>query len=144
MVDREARGKVAAAVRAYMASEIGSHDLDHRIFEVHDGPTADRTVCNVVVELWGSYYDFNDREIAADRAEWDYFNRLLLLLGSDAELKVVSGERSWVIAQAGAALGLRCSLPVSSELDGPRGSIGGPSRWARCRWPSVGSTAKWR
>jgi hypothetical protein len=42
--------------------------------------------------MWLHYDDFRDHAIVASKREWDHFNRLLLLLASDAEIQVA---RRW-------------------------------------------------
>jgi hypothetical protein len=106
MVDREARDKVAGALRAYMAEEIGASEFDDRISEVHDSKTGDRTAVSVVVELWGYYDDLKDHKIVADKQDWDCFNRLLLVLESDAEFEETRGSLRWGPVQAVAAVSL--------------------------------------
>jgi hypothetical protein len=50
--------------------------------------------------LWYHYDDFKDHMIVASKVEWDYFNRLLLLLESDGEIEVVKSGRYWHPLQA--------------------------------------------
>ena len=106
MVDREGRDKVAAAVRAYMAEEIGASEFDDRIFRVYNGPTEDQTLMDVVRAYWGCYDDLKDHKIVASKQEWDYFNRLLLVLESDAEREEITVRRRWGPSNAVAACGL--------------------------------------
>jgi len=54
--------------------------------------------------LWFHYDDLKDHKVIAAKAEWDYFNRLLLLLESDAELEEIKSGHKWHACQAIAVL----------------------------------------
>jgi hypothetical protein len=55
--------------------------------------------------LWYHYDDCQDHKVVASKEEWDYFQRLLLILKSDAELQHHS-RRVWSSSQVGAGLAL--------------------------------------
>jgi hypothetical protein len=93
MVDRTARDRLAQAIEAFLADDIGALELDDRINEIA-GETEDETVHEVVDLLWYHYDDIKDHKVVLDRVEWDYFQRLLLLLRSDASL-IIERHRAW-------------------------------------------------
>lgn len=105
MVDRDARDKMIAATRSFMDSEIGSFRFDKILYEIRES-TSDETVKDVAELLWGHYDDLKDHEIVVSKEEWDYLNRLLLLLESDATLKFTesSSPLCWRNFVAGASL----------------------------------------
>jgi len=98
MVDRTARDRLAAAIEAFLAGDIGASDFDDRIHEI-GLETDDDTVGEIVDLLWYHYDDCTDHMAAPSRVEWDYFQRLLLLLRSDASLIIDQGRR-WGARQA--------------------------------------------
>ncbi len=102
MVDRKARDRMAGALRSYMAEETTAFQFDEALSETR-AATNDRTVAEVASLLWYHYDDFTDHKIRACREEWDYFNRLLLLLASDGEFETVRSWRRWGARQAVAA-----------------------------------------
>jgi hypothetical protein len=104
MIDRASRDRLADAIEAFLVGEIGSFEFDDRIFAIHD-TTEDKTVPNVVCLLWHHYDDIKDHPVALSRVEWDYFQRLLLLLRSDASLVTVRLHR-WTWRQAIAIVAL--------------------------------------
>jgi hypothetical protein len=66
--------------------------------------TKDETVKHVADLLWYHYDDLEDHKVVASKAEWDFFQRLLLILKSDADLVEETGKRRWTARQAVAAV----------------------------------------
>jgi hypothetical protein len=99
MIDRKARDAVAQAIRAFMREEITACQLDDALTEASKA-TDDKVVQMTVQALWYHYDDFKDHMIVASKVEWDYFNRLLLLLESDGEIETVKSGRIWHPLQA--------------------------------------------
>jgi hypothetical protein len=54
--------------------------------------------------LWYHYDDLKDHKVVASKEEWDFFQRLLLILKSDADIVEETGERKWTARQAVAAV----------------------------------------
>lgn len=98
MVDRTARNRLADAIEAFLSEDIGAFEFDDRIFNVADD-TDDETVQEVAHLLWFHYDDCKDHKAGLSQVEWDYFQRLLLLLRSDAAL-ATDREREWSWRQA--------------------------------------------
>ncbi len=94
---------MAKAIRAYMREEITAFQFDDALTEASHA-TDDKTVQEVGQALWFYYDDCKDHKIVACKAEWDYFNRLLLLLESDGEIETVKAWREWHPLQGVAAL----------------------------------------
>lgn len=95
---------MAAALRSYMNEEITAFAFDERLSAIVEA-TSDETVQSVRRALWFLYDDCTDHKVVASQEEWDYFNRLLLLLESDAELAPERpGHRTWRLTQAVAAV----------------------------------------
>lgn len=86
MIDRTARDRLASAIEEFLDDEISAFKFDDRINAVAD-ETDDETVREVTHLLWHHYDDVIDHKVKLCQAEWDYFQRLLLLLRSDASLQ---------------------------------------------------------
>lgn len=94
---------MARALRSYMKEETTAFQLDDALQEIDSG-TADETVSCMAEEFWYHYDDLVDHKIVATREQWALFNRLLLLLESDAELRREQGPWSWQPPQMVAAV----------------------------------------
>jgi hypothetical protein len=103
--DRDARDRMADAVRAYMNGEITAFDLDDALAAATDD-TRDKTADAAKLLLWDHYGDVGDARVAASRKDWDALNRLRLLLESDVVLQLVTGPRRWTLRNAIAAAAL--------------------------------------
>jgi hypothetical protein len=86
MVDREAREQLASILRSYMKEEVTAFQLDERLDSFRRFPN-DETVELIAADLWGCYDDLKDHKVVATKETWNYFNRVLVLLSSDAELE---------------------------------------------------------
>ena len=71
-----------------MAERIGALELGDELHIIAHA-TQDSTVKFVNRVMWFHYDDCKDHKIVASKQEWDYFNRLLLLLESEAEAEFV-------------------------------------------------------
>lgn len=83
-----------AAIRSYMDEGLTAFQLDEAISEISE-KTDDKTVRHIGRALWFHYDDITDHKIVASQEEWDYFNRLALVLKSDAEIDVAATRRRW-------------------------------------------------
>ena len=105
MIDRIARDRAIATIRSYMDDKITAFEFDEVLGEIA-ATTEDKSVRAVASELWFYYDDCRDHNIVASKAVWDHFNRLLLVLTSDGEIRVVRAWRSWHASQIIAAVAL--------------------------------------
>ena len=71
---------MSKAIRDYMEQRITSFELADSL-DCMAHSTGDKTVKLVKKLMWFHYDDLKDHTIVASKQEWDYFNRLLLLLG---------------------------------------------------------------
>ncbi|HYW81525.1 MAG TPA: hypothetical protein VE890_18210 [Thermoguttaceae bacterium] len=101
-VDRQARNRLVSAIRRYMDETLAAFAFDEEINDIR-GASADETVQFVVDSLWLHYDDCKDHLAGLSKQEWDYFQRLILLLESDAEIDRVR-QRRWSIRQAVAGI----------------------------------------
>ena len=91
MIDRVARDRVIEAFEDFLDEKIMAFEFDERLQEID---SADQTVNEVVRAAWFHYDDCTDHKVRWAKEEWDYFQRLLLILRSDAEL-LQSRVRHW-------------------------------------------------
>ncbi len=109
MVDRIARGRLTSALRSYMNEEITAFQFDEQLEAFRPFPT-DKTVECIARDLWVCYDDLKDHKVVASKQTWDLFNRMLLLLASDAEIEQVCNGLRWRRRQIFA--GVCCLLGV--------------------------------
>jgi hypothetical protein len=103
MIDRTARVQMAKALRSYMDEEITAFAFDQALSEANPSPK-DKTARMIADLLWFHYDDCADHKIVASKQEWDFFNRLLLLLESDGEIETIGASRNWPPSRVAAAL----------------------------------------
>jgi hypothetical protein len=96
-------------LRRFLGGEIRAFELDDSLDEFRD--SSDSAVRQIAIEAWNFYDDFEDHLVCFGKLEWDYFQRLLLLLGSDCGIDI---ERKWQWSwtQAAALLALLGYLAV--------------------------------
>jgi hypothetical protein len=141
MVDRASREQMIGAIQSYMDEAILSDQLDSMLGEISGG-REDATVRTVGLAVWGLYDDLQDHLVVASKEQWDYLNRLLLLLRSDAEATVVRERFRLMHGAPLLALGAYLCLIASTRfsLDGifgwavPLGLVSMGFAWLRRRW----------
>jgi hypothetical protein len=103
VVDRDERDRLAVLVRRFLDEDLSAFAFDDLLGSFRD--SADGAVRFVADAVWYHYDDCDDHFVALSKAEWDYFQRLLLLLESDRSVEVVKSRRwAWSQLFAGAAL----------------------------------------
>ncbi len=108
MLDRETRNLLVNSIELYLDERITAFELDEKITQLA-AESKDETVHYVVRALWYHYDDCDDHTVVLSKEQWDYFQRILLLLRSDAELNV-ERRRWWSLRQLIAGLTLLCFL----------------------------------
>ena len=103
MFSRYDRDRLAELINRYLNDELTAFKFDEQLSEIAAG-TKDDTVKQVVDLFWSHYDDVDDHKVVASKEEWDYFQRLLLILKSDADIISESGSRKWTLRQAVAAV----------------------------------------
>lgn len=96
-IDRKNRDLLTKAIQEYLEEKITAFDFSDETFTI-SGQSKDPTVSYVAFALWHHYDDCKDHKVNLTKEEWDYFNRLVLLLESDAHVKVVK-HRNWSFTQ---------------------------------------------
>lgn len=93
MIDRAARDEAIAAFEDFLDDDITAFEFDDRLQSIE---TDDATVDEVVLAAWFHYDDCKDHQVVLSKQEWDYFQRLLLLLRSNTEISSSTVKRwSW-------------------------------------------------
>lgn len=93
MQDRAARADLIDAICAYLDDRMMAFEFSERIDEIASD-SEDQTVHFVVDELWGFYDDCKDHHVVLAKKEWDYIQRLILVLDSESEVHI-SRARCW-------------------------------------------------
>jgi hypothetical protein len=89
MIDRAARDKLIALINAFLDEEVTAFQFDDQLDDIECG-TKDETVWHVRIELWYHYDDLTNHLVVLEKVQWDYFQRLVLLLQSDAEIRTTT------------------------------------------------------
>lgn len=90
-VDRKQRKCLATVLRLFLQEELTAFELDELLNDFRvSGDSAVRYVATVV---WFHYDDMDDHPVVLAKAQWDFFQRLLLLLESDRRVETTSIQR---------------------------------------------------
>jgi hypothetical protein len=93
MVDRVSRDQMIVALEAYLDDKLTAFELDNRFSEIE---TKDETAQEIIRSVWLHYDDCRDHKVQLSKPEWDYFQRLLLVLRSDSTFSFSQSRRwSW-------------------------------------------------
>ena len=112
IVDRKARDIVAAEVRRFLNGETTAFAFDDAIYEVESD---DPTVRDIVYRLWHHYDDCKDHTVTLSKPEWNYFQRLLLILVSDRHIESQT-TRTWRWSQLTAFIALLAFVALVFQL----------------------------
>ena len=110
MVDRDARNRLANLIRRYLGEEITAFEIDDALDEFRSSD--DDTVRFVSDDVWHYYDDCDDHLVVLTKPTWNYFQRLLLLLESDSEVRVTRST-NWSYTQAVAAVLLLLCIGIA-------------------------------
>lgn len=113
VVDRARRDDLAAVVRQFLDEDVTAFEFDERLDEFRNSP--DSAVRFVAQAVWFHYDDCDDHLVALAKPEWDYFQRLLLLLESNRCVQTKISRR-WSLTQLIALLSLFGFLWVAFHL----------------------------
>ena len=111
MFSRYDRDRLAEVINRYLNEELTAFKFDEQLSEIAAG-TKDETVKQVASLFWYHYDDVDDHKVVASKEEWDYFQRLLLILKSDADIVSEGGLRKWTARQGVAAVCLAIFVVV--------------------------------
>jgi hypothetical protein len=101
---REQRDELAGVIRSFLDEQITAFKFDELLDEFRE--STDETIRYVTGAAWYHYDDCDDHFVTLSKPEWDYFQRLLLLLESDNQIEITTKRRwhwSQVVALAALA-----------------------------------------
>jgi len=78
MVVAEDREGLRNCIREYLDEKITAFQFDEKLGAYRT--SQDETVSAVALEMWSYYDDLKDHNVVALKQEWDYWQRLLLVL----------------------------------------------------------------
>ena len=90
IVDRKSRDALIAAINRYLDGETTAFKFDDEIFRID---SQDPTISHAVSQLWFFYDDCKDHKVQLSKEGWDYIQRLILLLQSDAQIEFSTRRR---------------------------------------------------
>lgn len=114
MIDRKARNQLIEAIEWFMDEKTTSWAFDDLIMEIA-ADSEDKTIDMVAMDLWFLYDDCKNHTIVATKAVWDYLQRVIVLLRSDAEVSVERGH-VWHWQQSVAAAALVAFVAIALPL----------------------------
>ena len=88
MVIREDRDRLIEIINEYLHEKITAFEFDDKLWQL--GDSKDETVVQVRKCLWYYYDDIQDHKVVASKQDWDYFQRILLLLQTNSEFEKMS------------------------------------------------------
>ena len=97
------RTSLAALLQSFLASEITAFQFDDRLDTFRDSD--DPVIRHVVDAVWYHYDDCDDHLVCFSKQQWDYFQRLLLVLASNCRIETES-KRQWSLKQLIAGMSL--------------------------------------
>lgn len=97
------RESLAELICSFLASEITAFAFDEKLDSYRESD--DPVICHVVAAVWYHYDDCDDHLVCVSKQQWDYFQRLLLVLSSDCRVHTESSTR-WSVKQLIAAVAL--------------------------------------
>ncbi len=114
MFSRYDRDALTEVVNRYLTDKMTSFTFDDALSDIA-ARTKDQTVKHVADLFWHHYDDIEDHQVVASKEEWNFFQRLLLLLKSDAAIVQESGRRTWTARQAVALVCLAIFVAVAAK-----------------------------
>ena len=102
-----------------MNEDLTAFEFDDALEQFRPFPS-DTVVESVARDLWFFYDDIKDHKVVASKQDWDYFNRVLLLLESNAEIEEVSDGLRWRSSQIVAGVCFLLVLFLSAWIGWPR------------------------
>jgi hypothetical protein len=104
VIDRANRDRLIETINRYLDESITAFEFDDEIDKIMCA-SADPTVTYVRTALWYYYDDCKDHKVVLSKEEWDYFQRLILLLRSDSHVETVA-RKMWSVRQVVATFAL--------------------------------------
>lgn len=90
-LDRTLRAELASLIRRFLSEDLTAFEFDEQLMEFYG--SSDSAIQYVARAVWLHYDDCDDHLVTLSKPEWDYFQRLLLLLESDRHVETVQARR---------------------------------------------------
>ncbi len=113
LVERQHRDEVVGILRRFLNEELTAFEFDEALDSFRD--SSDAAVRFVVEAVWFHYDDCDDHLVALGKSQWDYFQRLLLLLDSKRRVETITSRR-WSCWQLVALVAVLYFVWKASEL----------------------------
>ena len=94
------RENLSKLIEQFLESKISAFDFDERLEVFYDSD--DPIIRHVVNQVWYHYDDLEDHFMCFTKQQWDFFQRLLLVLAADCRVKN-EAKTSWSVKQLVAA-----------------------------------------
>lgn len=101
VIDRIARDELIDLINSYLSEQITAFSLDERLEPFRD--SEDSAVRFVSRAMWYHYDDCDDHLVVVSKPEWNFLQRLLLLLASNSTV-IEQRHRQWSWTQPIAAI----------------------------------------
>jgi hypothetical protein len=92
VIDRETRDKLIELINKFINCKISAFEFDELLFSDDNSIEAieskDKTIDFIIYQLWLFYDDIKDHDADLSKPSWDYIQRLILILKSDAQTEV--------------------------------------------------------
>ncbi len=108
--DNLSRHELAGLIRRFLASEIKAFQFDEELDRFHE--SSDPIIRHVVHSVWHYYDDCVDHLVCLDKPQWDYLQRLLLMLDANCCIETEC-KRQWSPKQL--VVLLRCAVSSCSQ-----------------------------
>ncbi len=105
MVDRDQRAGLAAVIRRFLDEQDTAFEFAKQLDEYRSSTDSAVQIVTKIASIWYDLDCCDDQIFALSKPEWDYFQRLLLLLESDSIVETRRSRR-WSWSQAVAAIAL--------------------------------------
>ena len=93
MIDRDARNRLLQGIDDYMDEKMTPDEFDALLHDEIAPLTKDGIIKEVEILLFESYEDIGTNRLQSECAYWKFFNRIRLLLTSDAECRYESAQQ---------------------------------------------------
>lgn len=103
-IDRDNRDRLVETIKQFLNEEMMAFDFRDAICNIYS-KSKDPAILYAIDTLWYFYDDSKDHKVALEKVQWDFINRLMLLLKSDARITIDKNSK-WHFTQLVAAVSL--------------------------------------
>lgn len=103
-VDRDCRDRLIRTMEQFLSEKTTAFQFDDALCDISRN-NSDPTVESVADLLWSYYDDCKDHKVVLNKTEWDYIQRLMLILKSNAHIEL-ENHTHWYPSQIAAVIAL--------------------------------------